>query len=114
MQTEGVGYDDLNILLKNPADLQFTIGHDYNIVRLLDFIWSILELLGVEQPEEYEKESWQLTEVEKLKKVPELREKGNVLFRENKHKEAEQQYATAIGFLEQLMLQLSMNSFSFI
>lgn len=26
LQTEGVGYDDLNDLLKNPSDLEFIIG----------------------------------------------------------------------------------------
>lgn len=65
-------------------------------------------MLEVEQPEDYEKESWLLTEEEKLKKVPELKEKGNVLFREKKYQDAEEQYATAIRFLEQLMLQLCM------
>lgn len=27
LQTEGVGYDDLNTLLKNPSNLIFTIGN---------------------------------------------------------------------------------------
>lgn len=31
MQTEGVGYDDLNAFLKSPSDLQFTIGSDFNL-----------------------------------------------------------------------------------
>jgi AH receptor-interacting protein len=27
IQHEGIGYDDLNILLKEPCDLEFTIGN---------------------------------------------------------------------------------------
>lgn len=55
-------------------------------------------------PHEYEKESWQMTEEEKLNNIPAMREKGNTLFREQNHEKAEQVYAQAIGLLEQLML----------
>ncbi|KAJ8680316.1 hypothetical protein QAD02_016103 [Eretmocerus hayati] len=87
LQNEGLGYDDLNDLIKNPQDLEFT-----------------MELLEVVQPHEYEKESWQMTEDEKLKNIPILREKGNCLFREKKYDEAANTYAQAIGIVEQLML----------
>ncbi|KAK0178487.1 hypothetical protein PV327_007375 [Microctonus hyperodae] len=87
LQNEGVGYPDLNELLKTPQDLEFTI-----------------ELLEVIQSSEYEKESWQMTEDEKLKNIPILREKGNVLFKEKNYKAAADTYASAIGILEQLML----------
>ncbi|XP_012256693.1 AH receptor-interacting protein [Athalia rosae] len=88
LQNEGIGYDDLNYLIKNPQDLEFTI-----------------ELLEVVSPADYEKETWQMTEDEKLKNIPSLREKGNILFKEKKYKAASDTYATAIGMLEQLMLK---------
>ncbi|XP_070161438.1 aryl-hydrocarbon-interacting protein-like 1 isoform X1 [Polyergus mexicanus] len=87
LQNEGVGYTDLNELMKHPQDLEFTI-----------------ELIQAILPDEYEKESWQMTEDEKLKNIPHLKEKGNALFREKKYNSASETYAKAIGMLEQLML----------
>ncbi|XP_063973879.1 AH receptor-interacting protein [Diachasmimorpha longicaudata] len=87
LQNEGIGYPDLNELIKNSEDLEF-----------------ILELIKVVSPTDYEKESWQMTEDEKLKKVPLLKEKGNEKFRAQNYEEAANDYATAIGMLEQLML----------
>lgn len=88
LQNEGIGYDDLDDLFRNPTDLQFTI-----------------ELLTIELPEEYEKESWQLNEDEKLKSVAENRQRGNEFFKHNRHEEAEEMYSLALGVLEQLMLR---------
>ena len=62
------------------------------------------ELLQVVPPANYEKESWQMTEAEKLDSIPELREKGNKLFKDKDYKQAAEVYASAIGILEQLML----------
>jgi len=62
------------------------------------------ELIKVILPNEYEKESWQMTENEKLESIPYLKEKGNTLFREKKYDNASEIYAKAIGILEQLML----------
>jgi len=62
------------------------------------------ELIKVILPNEYEKESWQMTENEKLESIPYLKEKGNALFREKKYDSASEIYAKAIGILEQLML----------
>lgn len=45
-----------------------------------------------------------MTEDEKLKNIPILREKGNRLFKEANYKAAADTYASAIGILEQLML----------
>lgn len=64
-----------------------------------------LELISVEQPEDYQKESWQMDEQEKLNMIPKLREKGNEEFRQKKFKNASENYAKAIGILEQLMLK---------
>ncbi|KAJ9599099.1 hypothetical protein L9F63_010436, partial [Diploptera punctata] len=87
LQNEGIGYDDLNQLIKEPSDLEF-----------------IIELLKVESPEEYQKESWQMNEEEKLKAVPELHAEGNTLFKNKDYKAASEKYGQAIGLLEQLML----------
>lgn len=45
-----------------------------------------------------------MTEDEKLKNVPILREKGNAQFREKNYEAAANTYAQALGILEQLML----------
>ncbi|XP_076233474.1 aryl-hydrocarbon-interacting protein-like 1 [Calliopsis andreniformis] len=87
LQNEGIGYEDLNELIKYPQDLEFTI-----------------ELIKVILPEEYEKESWQMTEDEKLKSIPDIKEKGNALFKQKDYEGACNMYAKGIGLLEQLML----------
>ncbi|KAJ3664391.1 hypothetical protein Zmor_008566 [Zophobas morio] len=88
VQTEGVGYNDLNDLLKNPQDLEFTI-----------------ELIKVEHPEDYEKDAWQMNEGEKLDLVPQLKEMGNKEYKEKNYQIAADQYAKAIGIIEQLMIK---------
>ncbi|XP_017882338.1 AH receptor-interacting protein [Ceratina calcarata] len=87
LQNEGIGYDDLNELIKYPQDLEFTI-----------------ELVNVILPDEYEKESWQMTEDEKLKSIPDIKEKGNALFKKQDYNGACVMYGKGIGILEQLML----------
>ncbi|KAK1134085.1 hypothetical protein K0M31_011869 [Melipona bicolor] len=87
LQNEGIGYNDLDELIKYPQDLEFTI-----------------ELVKVILPDEYEKESWQMTEDEKLKSIPDIKERGNLLFKEKDYNGACEMYAKGIGILEQLML----------
>jgi len=89
MQAEGgLGYDDLNQLMKEPEDLEF-----------------VLELLTVEQPEDYEKESWQMDADEKLTSVPSLKAEGNRLFGQKNYLGASDKYRDALGRLEQLILR---------
>ncbi|CRK98842.1 CLUMA_CG012091, isoform A [Clunio marinus] len=88
LQNEGIGYHDLDELFHSPCDLIFTI-----------------EVLSIELPEEYEKETWQLNEDEKLKSIEDYRIRGNQKFKESKLKEAEELYSLALGVLEQLMLK---------
>lgn len=89
MQAEGgLGYDDLNQLMKGPEDLEF-----------------VFELLEVEQPENYEKESWQMDAEEKAASVPQLKAEGNRLFAEGDQAGASEKYRDALGRLEQLMLR---------
>lgn len=88
LQNEGIGYADLDELFRNPCDLIFTI-----------------ENLSIELPEEYERESWQLNEDEKVESVETYRLKGNELFKQNEFDEAEKMYSLALGTLESLMLR---------
>jgi len=89
MQAEGgLGYDDLNQLMKSPEDLEF-----------------VFELLTVTQVEEYEKESWQMEAGEKLESVPHLKEEGNRLFKAGDLTGAKAKYREALGRLEQLLLR---------
>ncbi|RZC22685.1 TPR 11 domain containing protein [Asbolus verrucosus] len=64
----------------------------------------VIELVKVEQPENYEKESWQMYEEEKLKEVPHLKELGNEEFKKKQYQKASS-YAKAIGIIEQLMIK---------
>ena len=72
---------------------------------MLGFGLVCLELLKVEKAGEYEKDSWILTEEEKGKKIPLLKEEGNKLFKEKKYAEAAEKYSEALGFLEQFILK---------
>ncbi|XP_054258764.1 AH receptor-interacting protein-like [Macrosteles quadrilineatus] len=88
LQNQGIGHEDLNQLIKEPQDLQF-----------------VIELLKVENAGEYERESWQLSEDEKLAAVPRLREQGNLLYQQKQYQAAADKYAEAIGYIEQLLLK---------
>lgn len=68
------------------------------------------DLLSVEQSGEYSKQVWAMTTEEKYRLVTELREKGNNFFKEKNYDAAEQNYAKAIGTLEQLELREQPNS----
>lgn len=84
----GLGHPDLDALLKQPKDLEF-----------------IFELMRVEQPGEYKKESWSLTDDEKAQMIPKLKEEGNKLFNEKNYEQAAEKYSEALGYLEQFMLR---------
>ena len=84
----GLGYADLDALFKTPKDLEF-----------------IFEVIRVEQPGEYEKETWTLSDDERMKLIPKLKEEGNALFKEAKYEEAGAKYQEAVGLLEQFMLR---------
>ncbi|CAG0897267.1 unnamed protein product [Darwinula stevensoni] len=88
MMHEKTGYKDLDALMDDPTDLKFRI-----------------ELLKVEQPGEFEKESWIMKDEEKLESVGKLKEKGNSSYKEGDHDAAAKIYAEAIGRLEQLLLR---------
>jgi len=85
---EGLGYDDLNALMKDPQPLTF-----------------ILELLKISQPEDYDKEMWQMDEEEQEAAVPQLREQGNAFFKQKKYEEASRKYGEALSILENRSLK---------
>lgn len=59
----------------------------------------------MEQPENYEKEVWQMGENEKISMVPKLRQEGNFEYKNKNYTKAADLYAKAVGILEQLMLK---------
>nr|CAG4649505.1 EOG090X09NR [Scapholeberis mucronata] len=83
-----LGYEDLNSLMEKPSDLIFRI-----------------ELLGVDPPQSYKKEAWQMDENEKLNALPKMKDEGNELYKEKKYSEAAKIYGEAIGIIEQLQLK---------
>jgi len=80
------GYEDLDKLAAERPQLQFEI-----------------ELVKVEQPDEYKQDSWQLTDQQKWTAIPKLRQVGNELYREGKPAEAAEKYYEALCYLEQLV-----------
>lgn len=88
IQNEGIGYPELDDLFRSPCDLIFTF-----------------EILSVELPDEYERETWQLEESEKLETIENYRSRGNELYKEGMVQEAVENYALAMGIVEQLMLK---------
>lgn len=63
------------------------------------------ELISIESPSEYEKESWQLNDIEKTAAIDRLREEGNELYRQGESEAAEEKYKTALGMIEQLLMK---------
>lgn len=91
VQTEGLGYADLNALMSAPGDLEFTF-----------------ELLSAEPPDAYEREAWQMNDAEKRADVERLRCAGNEAYRRGGRAdvaEAARLYAKAIGLIEQLQMK---------
>lgn len=73
--------------------------------EIYHLIFYRIELISVELPDEYEKESWQLSETERFKVISESREVGNELYRHGKIVEAEEKYRAALEIIEQLLLK---------
>ncbi|XP_016128139.1 aryl-hydrocarbon-interacting protein-like 1 [Sinocyclocheilus grahami] len=74
-----LGYDDLDELQKEPQPLYF-----------------VMELLKVQQPSEYDRESWALNDEERLKAVPVLHGQGNKLFKQGRYEDATLKYKEAV------------------
>ncbi|KAG5269180.1 hypothetical protein AALO_G00199170 [Alosa alosa] len=78
-----LGYDDLDELMKEPKPLYF-----------------VLELLKVSQPSEYNRETWALSDGERVKAVPLLHAQGNKFFKQGRYEEAIQKYKEGIVCLK--------------
>ncbi|XP_027423646.1 aryl-hydrocarbon-interacting protein-like 1 [Zalophus californianus] len=80
-----LGYEDLDELQKEPQPLIF-----------------VIELLQVEAPSEYQRETWSLNNEEKMRAVPILHGEGNRLFKLGRYEEASRKYQEAIVCLRNL------------
>ncbi|KAM4047186.1 aryl-hydrocarbon-interacting protein-like 1 isoform 4-T6 [Anomaloglossus baeobatrachus] len=80
-----LGYEDLDELQKEPQPLIF-----------------VLELLKVESPSMYKRETWALNNDEKLKIVPVLHGEGNRLFKLGRFEDATNKYREALICLKNL------------
>ena len=85
---QGTGHPDLDRLYQDMHPLAFE-----------------LELLKIDQPGEYKKESWAMSVEEKEEAIVRLREEGNLLYRAGNHEDASSKYFEALGYLEQLSLR---------
>lgn len=63
------------------------------------------EILSIQKPNEYEKDTWAMSEDEKTNKIPLLKEEGNALYAQKKYTEAAEKYSEALGLLEQKTLK---------
>ncbi|KAG8517079.1 Aryl-hydrocarbon-interacting protein-like 1 [Galemys pyrenaicus] len=84
-----LGYEDLDELQKEPQPLIFTI-----------------ELLQVEAPSEYQRETWNLSNREKMQAAPVLHGEGNRLFKLGRYEEASTKYQEAIVCLRNLQTKV--------
>ncbi|CAI9619988.1 unnamed protein product, partial [Staurois parvus] len=80
-----LGYDDLDELQKEPQPLIF-----------------VIELLKVESPSMYKRETWALSNDEKLKVVPVLHGEGNRLFKLGRYEDATNKYREAVICLKNI------------
>ncbi|XP_055982468.1 aryl-hydrocarbon-interacting protein-like 1 [Sorex fumeus] len=80
-----LGYEDLDELQKEPQPLIF-----------------VIELLQVEAPSEYQRETWNLSNQEKRRAAPILHGEGNRLFKLGRYQEASAKYQEAVVCLRNL------------
>ncbi|XP_044512676.1 aryl-hydrocarbon-interacting protein-like 1 [Gracilinanus agilis] len=88
-----LGYEDLDELQKEPQPLIF-----------------ITELLKVEAPSDYKRETWSLNNDEKMQVVPVLHGDGNRLFKLGRYEEAAAKYQEAIICLKNLQTKANMKN----
>jgi AH receptor-interacting protein len=61
--------------------------------------------LKVENPDDYEKDTWAMSEEERTDRIPALKDEGNALYKEKKYFEAAEKYGEALGLLEQKVMK---------
>lgn len=87
MQT-GTGHPDLDGILGDMCPLCFE-----------------LELVGVEQPGDYKKDHWAMTDGEKTVATSALREEGNALYKRGDYEGASGKYFEALSYLEERIIK---------
>ena len=87
MQT-GTGYPELDQILTNMSPLCFE-----------------MELVAVEQPGNYKKDHWAMTDPEKTVAVSALREEGNALYKQGNYGGASGKYFEALSYLEEQIVK---------
>ena len=85
---QGTGHPDLDKLYQDMHPLAFE-----------------LELLKVDQPGDYKKESWAMSIDEKSEAIGRLREEGNALYKVGNHEGASGKYFEALSYLEEMSLR---------
>lgn len=85
---QGTGHPDLDKLAESHTPLIFE-----------------LELIKVDQPGDYRKEHWAMTESEKKDAIPKLKEEGNSLYKEGRYLESSEKYFEALSYLEQMLIK---------
>lgn len=63
--------------------------------------------IQVQQPSEYNRETWALSDQERLKAVPVLHGQGNKLFKQGEYEKATQKYKEAIICLKNVQTKVS-------
>ena len=85
---QGVGIRDLDKITEERSPLAFEF-----------------ELLRVEQPGDYKKDSWAMTDKEKTAAIPVLKEEGNALYRAGEYHKAADKYFEALSYLEEMIVK---------
>lgn len=67
----------------------------------------------VQQPCEYNRESWALNDEERLKVVPVLHGQGNKLFKQGRYQEATQKYKEALICIKNVQTKVSKSNYWF-
>ncbi len=90
---QGTGHKELDDIVQNQTPLIFEI-----------------ELLRVEQPGDYKKDHWAMTEGEKDDAIPKLKQEGNTLYKSGHYQQASEKYFEALSYLEEMTIKEKPNS----
>lgn len=63
----------------------------------------------MQQPSEYDRESWALSDAERLKVVPVLHGQGNMLYKQGNYQEAANKYKEAIICIKNVQMKVIMS-----
>ena len=69
-----------------------------------------IELLKVEQPGDYKMDHWAMTDYDKKRAVPKLKEEGNKLYEEGEYAKAAELYFEALCYVEEQLMEYRRDS----